>query len=212
MASWNELFKTITVNEPDKVVTNFIETINKPGLKALDIGCGMGRHSIYLSKNNIDTYALDISEFALNKLNKISHNLELCIKTLNINMVNLPFNNNTFDIVLSIHVHNHGCYSEIKKSLFEAKRILKQNGYIILIAAPDTIAHKFINHTTTCIEKNTYIDLDLYDGDIPHHFFSHEEIEEIFNDFENIKLEYHTENSQWTPKSKIERLIYIGKK
>ncbi|HOO76209.1 MAG TPA: hypothetical protein PLS66_13005, partial [Tepiditoga sp.] len=31
----------------------------------LDLGCGLGRHSVLFAENNFETYALDLSEYAV---------------------------------------------------------------------------------------------------------------------------------------------------
>ena len=48
---------------PDKCVVNFIKEHNIRN--ACEFGCGEGRNSIYLAKNNIDTEAYDLSKIAI---------------------------------------------------------------------------------------------------------------------------------------------------
>ena len=48
---------------------------------ALDIGCGPGRHSIFLSKLGFNVKALDLSEYAIKTLESTAKELNLNIET-----------------------------------------------------------------------------------------------------------------------------------
>ncbi|RZN63358.1 bifunctional 2-polyprenyl-6-hydroxyphenol methylase/3-demethylubiquinol 3-O-methyltransferase UbiG [Methanonatronarchaeum sp. AMET6-2] len=62
---WNEKYKKgrHRREDPSRFLISWIEKIPKG--KALDIGCGAGRNSIYLAENGFDVTGIDISSEAL---------------------------------------------------------------------------------------------------------------------------------------------------
>lgn len=65
---WNKKHKDIEANpaEPSQTLQNNHHLA--PGKKALDIACGLGRHSRFLSKHGYEIDAVDISDYALGRL------------------------------------------------------------------------------------------------------------------------------------------------
>jgi tellurite methyltransferase len=63
------------------VVTAVTKKNVTPGMKALDLGCGEGRNALYLAKSGFTTYASDISESGIQKLNSIAKDMNLRIES-----------------------------------------------------------------------------------------------------------------------------------
>ena len=90
----------------------------------LDIGSGNGRNTKY---NNYIIFGLDIS-FEQLKMNKSIFNYDV-----HGTMTNIPYKNNSFDAIISIASFHHlSTIDERIICLQEMKRILKQNGKILL--------------------------------------------------------------------------------
>jgi|TARA_B110000483_G_scaffold222673_1_gene279843 ubiquinone/menaquinone biosynthesis C-methylase UbiE len=113
------------------VARDFIKHYNlKDNSKILDIGCAKGylldEFSKLLKKPTL--CGLDISHYAITKNNKkIIKNL--CIG----NATKLPFENNYFDLVISINsLHNIMDLKKLKKSFKEINRVSKENVFISL--------------------------------------------------------------------------------
>lgn len=97
------------------------------GCKILDIGCGKG-FLLYEFKKifpNSEIIGLDISKYAIeNSKKEIKSNLILG------NANNLPFEKNSFDLVISLNtLHNLFCF-DLFQSLKEIERVGKKNKYI----------------------------------------------------------------------------------
>ena len=95
--------------------------------KILDIGCGKG-FLLYDFKKllpDCELFGLDISEYAItNAKPEIKDKLTLGSSS------KLPWEDNFFDLVISINTfHNLYCY-ELEKSLLEMERVGKQNKYL----------------------------------------------------------------------------------
>ena len=90
----------------------------------LDIGCGNGRN---MKNNNYNFYGIDSCEQFIKICKDQKLNVQLS------DMTNLPFDNNTFDGIISIASFHH--LSTVKRRiecLKEMKRVLKPNGRILL--------------------------------------------------------------------------------
>ncbi len=99
----------------------------KDGMKILDIGCAKGFLLYELKKinPNIDVFGIDISKYAIdNSKPEIRENLLIGSAD------NLPFEDNIFDLVISIntidHLNTEGCINAIA----EIERVKKDNSFI----------------------------------------------------------------------------------
>lgn len=95
----------------------------------LDVGCGTGKLVEYLNSYGFEAKGCDLYDQALNKAKKINKTNTI-VKS---DATKLPFKNNSFDLITGISLIEH--LSKKNGILFikQARRILKQNGYIFLI-------------------------------------------------------------------------------
>lgn len=112
---------------PSKYITCEIDKILNKNDMVLDIGCGSGRYSKYISSVGGNVFAIDkYPEMAKNEYMKN-------IYFLKSDMDNLPFKDKMFNLILSIGVwHNAKSHQELEKSIKEAYRVLKKQGYCIM--------------------------------------------------------------------------------
>lgn len=99
----------------------------KKDCKILDVGCGKG-FLLYEFKKllpDIEIFGVDISGYAIeNSKEEVKQYLKIG------NANNLEFDDNKFDLVISLNtLHNLNCY-DLKKSLIEIERVGKKNKYI----------------------------------------------------------------------------------
>lgn len=105
----------------------------KEKLKVLDVGTGPGLFAILMSAKGHDVTAVDVSAEMLNHAKENAENLGSEINFVNINGKELPFKDNSFDIVISRNVLWN--IEEPKKALKEWMRVLNYNGRIIYFDA-----------------------------------------------------------------------------
>lgn len=101
----------------------------KPGQKVLDVGCGKGflLYDLTLAVPGLEVFGIDISQYAINNSKEEIRN-SLKIE----NATNLPFEDNYFDLIISINtLHNLPCY-DLEKALKEIQRVGKKNKYIVV--------------------------------------------------------------------------------
>ena len=108
----------------------YIEKNLKKGDKILDIGAATGKYSIYFYNKGYDVTALELVKQNINTFKKKNNN----IKIIQGNAIDLSvFKDNSFDIVLLFGPMYHLIsLSDKLKALNEAKRVVKENGYIFI--------------------------------------------------------------------------------
>lgn len=179
-------------------------------IKILDLGCGAGCHTIFLSKEGFDTYATDISDQGLKvtKQRLKDNNLKAVLK--NAGMENQPFKNNFFDGVISYGVFYYNNGSGYKKAVSELYRILKKGG-LAFIFTRTTNDYRFKKGKK--IEENTFV-LDIEDTNekgMVQHFLDNRDIENIFGKFKEVIIE-KTETTFSNLKKKNSDWIIMVKK
>jgi ubiquinone/menaquinone biosynthesis C-methylase UbiE len=93
----------------------------------LDLGCGKGLFLEILKEYKSHLYGADISpEMIKNAQERIANYAELKVA----DSENLPWVDNTFDIIVCILSFHH--YPSPEKSIEEMKRVLKNNGHITI--------------------------------------------------------------------------------
>ena len=157
----------------------------------LDLGCGTGRHCVYLAKNGFDVVGVDVSESALRMANEWVRRGE---KLTNVafmrgTMTNIPFSSGHFDAVISVSVIHHAVKKDILKTVAEVHRILRKNGLFLTNLAsvkdPRYGAGKKVENDTFRIleafEEKRFEEL--------HHFFTKHEISRLLAHFAKAKIE-----------------------
>ena len=177
----------------------------------LDLGCGLGRHAILFAKNGFNVTACDLSEYGVNHLNEWADKENLKIETVVCDMLELPFNENSFDAIFSYHTISHTDTMGVKKVINELKRVLKSNGELFLtLCSKETWSFKDAGYQK--IDKNTVLKQeDGPEDGIPHFYVNLEDIKELFNDFEIISLR-HTDDIYYTDKLNHSKHYFVHMK
>lgn len=91
---WDEIYKTQGEVQSDVLPTAIMaaELFKKENIKnVLDLGCGMGRHSVFFAKQGFDVTATDISEKGVEETQQKAAALQLNIKTACHDMRDIPY-------------------------------------------------------------------------------------------------------------------------
>ena len=149
---------------------NYFSKFIKQGDKILDIGCYDGYMLYILSKliSNVEYYGIDISEKCVSAAIENTKGLKNIISIKQAYIENIPYNDNSFNIVIISQVIEHLKQPEI--ALQEALRVVKDGGFLIV---------------STPIGKNFLDKLHL-------HFFDYYKIMELFDLLEcDYKINYY---------------------
>ncbi|NJB70041.1 ubiquinone/menaquinone biosynthesis C-methylase UbiE [Saonia flava] len=107
-------------------------SINLNGLNVLDVGCGLGGPCRMLADEyNCHATGIDLSQEYIRTANKLSQLVNLHNNTTFIqgDATELPFENQTFDVVWTQHVQMN--IPDKKKFYSEINRVLKEGGYFL---------------------------------------------------------------------------------
>ncbi|OMC84410.1 SAM-dependent methyltransferase [Viridibacillus sp. FSL H7-0596] len=142
----------------------------------LDIGCGGGKTIQLLSKRNKSgkIVGIDYSEQAVkDSIRANKQDVEKGkVNILQASVTDMPFSNNTFDIITAFQTHYF--WPDLEKGVKEAFRVLKKDGHFLIIAE----LYKINYHMQT--------------------YKTREELEQLFikTGFNSIKF-YEQNNAKW---------------
>lgn len=114
---------------PEPFVEQALTLLRERGVRnALDLGCGVGRHTVYLAQRGIATTGVDASEEALTHTGSALTAAGLPVDVRHALMSELPFSDGAFDLVLSWNVIYHGSGADVRRTLGEIRRVLRPGG------------------------------------------------------------------------------------
>ena len=153
----------------------------------LDVGCGIGRHVVYLGERGFKMAGVDASPTGIQQTQAVCDERQLAFEGQVSPMTSLPYPDATFDAVVSTSTLGHNRVAEIQQSIHEIHRVLKPNG-LFLADFPhrDTLSYQRAQQQTTEgrlteVEPNTFVDQSpepdpLDDAFLPHHYADETEI------------------------------------
>jgi ubiquinone/menaquinone biosynthesis C-methylase UbiE len=156
----------------------------------LDLGCGAGRHCVFLAKKGFNVVGIDLSKHALKmakelvKKEKIGNADFVCGA-----MTHIPFTSDSFDAVISISVIHHAVKSEITNAIKEVHRVLRKKG-LFLANLTSVENHRFGKGEK--VEEGTFRIKEEFEEHMfkeLHYFFTKEEVTKLLSDFTNMEIE-----------------------
>lgn len=116
-------------NMEQKYIATLIAPLNKD---ILEIGCGYGEQISYLSRYAKTYFAVDSNDNAISFLNKQYSN-DNKLKFFICKADNLPFENESFDAVISFMCFHEIPENEQEESILEMIRVLRKDGSVFLM-------------------------------------------------------------------------------
>jgi SAM-dependent methyltransferase len=146
----------------------------------LDLGCGSGRHLLYFAQHHFTTYGIDVAPTGLALARQQLEQAGLAAELTHHDIfTGLPFADAFFDAVLSFQVIHHARLAHIRLLVDEIERTLKPGG-LVFVTVPrlQNQGSRFQQ-----IEPGTFIPLDGSEAGLPHHYFTPEELHDLFKRF-----------------------------
>jgi SAM-dependent methyltransferase len=194
MPSWESIFSKqgYVFLDPHPDMAKIAELFKNHGVcRILDLGCGTGRHLVYLSRMGFKMDGFDSSSQAI-ALSQQWLREEGLTATIREQKMEQPFSypDESFDALISIQVIHHNLLRDILFTIAEIERVLKPGGLIFVtvpILGPKPVSSKD-DWQLHQIEERTYIPRNGPESGIPHHYFSETELCEVLNRFEPIEI------------------------
>ena len=134
---WEEVFRAQEWGKypPEHVIRavarNFYKAPDRKAVKILDIGSGPGANTWYVAREGFSASAIDGSPTAIERLKKRLAAEGLAVDAQVGDIVNLPWGDGMFDMVIANGVLCCNTFANIKRVLGEVKRVLKPSGLFI---------------------------------------------------------------------------------
>ena len=164
--------------------------------KFLDLGCGLGRHSILFGLNAFNVSCFDISEEAIKRTKEwaLEENLEFDYKIGD--MLELPYDDSSFDCILCRNVISHTDTEGMKKIIKELDRVLKINGECyITLGSKDTWGFK--QEDWPLVDPNTRLRMEEGpEYKTPHFYADYDLIKDLFCKFDIVNIRQEVEYNE----------------
>jgi len=196
--------------QADSYLDTFIKHANR-GL-ALDIGCGEGRHSLYLAQKGFKVDALDLSESAIRKLENLirQYDMKESIKPVVGDARDIDLGKDKYELILLSFVLPFLRKSDIDLVIAKSKIALKDSGCIYISALTiEDIEYKTYRESQKEVDERTFYSPGLM---CSCYFFAHGELKKMFSEFEIIDYTEATVKLRRPPYSHSFCLLFARKR
>jgi tellurite methyltransferase len=147
--------------------------------KVLDLGCGVGRHVVYLGQQGFEMHGVDISPAGVERCRKEleQHQLQATVQVAD--MLAIPYPDQSFDWVLSVQVIYHTTADALQRAIQHVRGKLRPGGFFFVTFPP---AENIPTDSGQEVEPHTYLKEE--DGEpLLHHYVSAGEIDALLHGF-----------------------------
>ena len=187
---WNRAYKERPYIEqlPHNGVVKFINQFNREkSSKVLDLGCGDGRHLIFLAQKDYISVGVDNAIWGLRRAKEWAEKETLKIRLVYADVCFLPLESESFDQIISIQVIHHQRLKSIQKTIDGVRRLLRTNG-VFYFTVPKYPPGNWKGKKYTEIEEHTFVPTEGFEKGIPHHFFTAGELRSVLEAFETLEI------------------------
>ncbi len=173
--------------EPAKEVIRLKDRLDSRKIHdVLDLGCGIGRHTILFAESGFNVTAVDDSQNALDILSRKASEKELHIDCIRGSFTEEIFPKDSFDLVMAYNVLYHGYRNDFNKGAGLVHKYLRPAG-LFFFTCPTRRDAKYENGEK--MAENTYRPLNsVHPGDI-HYFADEGDIADFLRDFNSYSLD-----------------------
>ncbi len=187
--NWNDLNEKYWEEPADELYHILFKWKQYKYKKILDLGCGIGRNSIFFASHGFQVSAYDLSESGINILREKIKETKLQIEPQVGDMLNLPYKSEIFDGLIGFHSIYHTDYNGMKQVVEEIHRVLKKNAESFLTFNSKANS-SFTDPSNKIIDSNTIIKTQGIEKGIAHTFLDYEEIITLLGKFSMIRVQH----------------------
>lgn len=173
--------------EPDPDVRALIGELRSRNVRrVLDLGCGVGRHALYLAAEGFEVTAIDASEAGIAYCRGAANEMRLHVDLHVGSMLDLPFPDASFDYLLTFNVIYHGAPDVVRRSIAEIARVIRPGGLLQATLLSKRNAGFGVG---TEIAPDTFVVPDASDDKVhAHHYSNAADAVRLLGEFELISL------------------------
>ena len=195
---WDALYaeQGFRAKYPDEYVVRFtagnffkIKFQDRTQIKVLDLGCGPGRHVIFLAKEGFSAFGIEGAASAIRLCQDKLAQEKLNAEVTTGDFVKMPYPDDYFDAIIDCCSIQHNQMPAVTQICREIKRTLKPKGKLFSMVRTDKDYAFGLGRE---LEKGTFTDYKEFDlNQVGHiHFFSESEIKGLFSIFSSFSYEY----------------------
>jgi tellurite methyltransferase len=195
MTGWQRLWKDPEVVKlwqqfpPLPPVVAMAERLAHGGQRAvLDIGCGVGRHVLYLAARGFAVTGLDNSRDALRICRGSLERAGLTAALVEGEMTAMAFRPDSFDGVVASHAIHHVDGPTLRRIIGAITELLTTGG-LLAWATPSTRNYRCGRGRE--LDPGTWVDDAHEEGPVPHHYCSETEVRQLLGAYDLEAVEEH---------------------
>ena len=159
--------------------------------RVLDLGCGLGRHSLLFARCGLTVDAYDLSPEAVREVESRARAERLEVTARHGDMHELPYADAAFDCLVAFHVIYHTDRRGLERIISEIGRVLAPGGEAFVTfnsaASPQLRDPRFRR-----IAANMVVKTDGAEAGVPHLYLGEADVRDLMRGFA-ISLFYHKE-------------------
>ena len=192
---WEEIYRKEgrVLPEPFPILREAVDAFRAHGCSlVLDIGCGSGRHVVYLAKQGFRSLGLDISPTGLRLAQAwMGEEGHEPVFALGDTRQPLPLRDDSIEGVLSTQVIHHARIAAVRLAIGEIWRVLVPGGVALVTVS----GRKDRGLDYKEIEPGTFVPLSGPEAGLAHHIFTVEELRSEFRSYEILDLSVRAEGA-----------------
>lgn len=159
-------------------------------IEFLDLGCGLGRHSIQFGKNGFNVHCFDISEEAIFKTKSWAEREGLTFEYAFGDMLKLPYRDESMDCILCYNVISHTDTQGVRQAISEIRRVLK-TGAECYLTLGSKATWGFKQKEWPSIDENTKLRMEAGpEYKVPHFYADYNLVKELFANFKIVSVSH----------------------
>ena len=180
------------VKWPDEQIIRFVYRTRgqcSRNMRALDVGCGSGRHTLFMAREGFRVFGVDYSTKAVDITNRLLHEMNLEQTARISDITELPYEDNFFDLAVCWHTLYCTTLDRMRLGIKEMHRVLTPGGSacVSLRRTNDYTLGKGEQ-----LEPNTFkldpAQVSEDPGDMTVHYSDLDEAQELFSNFSSVEI------------------------
>ncbi len=159
--------------------------------RVLDLGCGLGRHSLLFARAGLVVDAFDSSSEAVREVDSRSRSEGLDVTVRQGDMHSLPYPDATFDCLFAFHVIYHTDAAGLARVVSEIRRVLAPGGELF-VTLNSTASPQLGDPRLRRVAANVVVKTEGPEAGVPHIYLAEAEVQNLMSGLA-VRLFYHKE-------------------